>query len=120
MPIIDVQIVVGEGTSVPAGTAQVLADRLAAVLAAPPGRLWVRVTRIPADSYAENGQPVAALPVFLRVLHADLPPSEALSAQSRSIADAVATCLDRPRDCVHVEYAPAGRGRVAFGGELVR
>jgi hypothetical protein len=32
----------------------------------------------------------------------------------------VAECTSRPKELVHVAYQPAGRGRVAFGGHLLR
>lgn len=120
MPIVDVQVVVVEGTSVPDGTAKALADQLATVFASSPGRVWVRLALLPAGCYAENDASATVLPVFLRVLLADLPPPELLSVQSKAIAGAVAACLNRRPELVHVEYAPAGRGRVAFGGQLLR
>ncbi len=119
MPIVDVQVVVAEGASVPAGAPQALASALATVFASPPGRVWVRLALLPASFYAENDEPATVLPVFLRILLADLPSSEVLSIQSKAIANAVATCLNRQPELVHVEYAPPGRGRVAFGGELL-
>jgi hypothetical protein len=42
-----------------------------------------------------------------------------LAAQAQAISTAVAACLLCSADHVHVEYAPAGRGRVAFGGRLL-
>lgn len=120
MPIVDVQVVTAKGTLVPDGTAQRLADTLASVFASPPGRVWVRLALLPEGSYAENGEATSVLPVFLRILHADLPPADVMSTQSRAIAHAVAACLNRPSEWVHVEYAPPGRGRVAFGGELLQ
>jgi hypothetical protein len=120
MPIVDVQVVVVEGASVPDGTAKALADKLATVFASPPGRVWVRLALLPASFYAENDESASLLPVFLRVLLADLPPPEVLATRSQAIAGAVAACLNRQPELVHVEYAPPGRGRVAFGGELLR
>jgi len=120
MPLVDVQVVVAEGTSVPDGTAKALADSLATVFASAPRRVWVRLEQLPAGCYAENDESGTVLPVFVRVLLADLPPAELLSAQSRAIAGAVAACLIRQPELVHVEYAPPGRGRVAFGGELLQ
>lgn len=119
MPIIDAQVVVTDGTRLPPGTAKALADSLAEVFTAPPGRVWVRLGLLPAGSYAENGDSPVVQPVFLRVLQADVPAPEALASQSRAIARAVGTCLGRLPEHVHVEYAPPGRGRVAFGGELL-
>lgn len=120
MPIVDVQITVAEGDWVPVAAAQVLANALAPIWALPPGRVWVRVASLPACDYAENDEFSPLLPVFLRVLLADLPALDVLAAQSRVIAQAVAACLNRATEQIHIEYAPPGRGRVAFGGELLR
>lgn len=120
MPIVDVEVV-AEDPIVPEGLASHLAESLAAVFSSPAGRVWVRLSVLPSAHYAENGaQGPAALPVFVRVLHADLPTDEVLSTQARVIASAVAGCVARPSHWVHVEYAPAGRGRMAFGGQLLR
>jgi phenylpyruvate tautomerase PptA (4-oxalocrotonate tautomerase family) len=120
MPIVDVQLV-AEVADLPAGLASRLAESLAGVFSSPAGRVWVRLSILPSANYAENGADgPAALPVFVRVLHADLPPDEELSTQAQAIANAVAERVARPPHCVHVEYAPAGRGRVAFGGRLLR
>jgi hypothetical protein len=58
--------------------------------------------------------------VFITVLHADLPPREALAGQALALSKAVSACLGREFEHVHVEYAPSGRGRVAFGGRLLQ
>ncbi len=103
------------------GLAQSLADSLGEVFRAEPGRVWVRLERIDRGHYAENGCVVGdgELPVFVRVLHARLPGTGELAIEARSIAERVAAVLERPADRVHVEYAPPGAGRVAFGGRLV-
>ena len=120
MPIVDVQLV-AEGPNVPSGLAARLAESLAGVFSSPTGRVWVRLSLLPSTQYAENGvRAPDALPVFVRVLHADLPPDDALSTQAQVISKAVAACVARPSQWVHVEYAPAGRGRMAFGGQLLR
>jgi hypothetical protein len=53
------------------------------------------------------------------VLHADLPAAPALAEEARAIAQTVGACVQRSPQQVHVEYAPSGRGRVAFGGNLL-
>lgn len=120
MPIVDVQLV-GNGSEAPEGLASRLAEALASVFSAPPGRVWVRLALLSKAQYAENGVNAAAasFPVFVRVLHADLPSVQLLATEAEATAHAVAECLECSSEQVHVEYAPAGRGRVAFGGRLL-
>ena len=120
MPIVDVQVVAEAGKAMPEGAAKALADTLAQVFQAAPGRVWVRLELLPEDRYAENGNGERVRPVFVRVLHADLPAQAALAAQAAALANAVAVCLCRSPEQVHIEFAPPGRGKVAFGGELLR
>lgn len=121
MPIVDVQIVAHSSDAPRRLLAHELADAIGAALAAPAGRVWVRLTWIPASDYAENGCDLGEgeAPVFVTVLHADPPEGEARAAEARAIASAVAASVGRAVGWVHVEYAPAGRGRVAFGGALL-
>ena len=115
MPLIDVHCV---GAPVPAADA--LADVIGDALHLPPGRVWVRLHPLPAEHYAENGGPLqGALPVFITILHARPPTGEALKAEVAALTQAVAGVCARPAERVHVEYAPAGAGRIAFGGRLV-
>lgn len=121
MPIVDVQIVSRESAPERDTLAQELADALGTCLEAAPGRVWIRLHWLPASRYAENGVALldAELPVFVRVLHARLPAGEVLKAQAHQIAQAAAIVIGRPPDRVHIEFAPAGAGRIAFGGELI-
>jgi phenylpyruvate tautomerase PptA (4-oxalocrotonate tautomerase family) len=121
MPIVDVRTVVSDLHRPPADAAQVLADSIARVLNAKTGRVWVRLSELPKGEYAENGEAVddSNLPVFVSVLHADWPTEDARVQQARELAVAVAASLGRQVERVHIEYAPPGRGRVAFGGKLV-
>jgi phenylpyruvate tautomerase PptA (4-oxalocrotonate tautomerase family) len=122
MPIVDVRPVVSASRKLPSDAAQTLADSIARVLSADTGRVWVRVTELQDGKYAENGATVEDddLPVFVQVLHADWPDEEARVKEAEELAAAVASSLRRPVERVHVEYAPPGRGRVDFGGKLVR
>lgn len=43
-----------------------------------------------------------------------------LQAEVSAVTHAIAQVTDRPTACVHIEYAPAAVGRVAFGGKLVQ
>lgn len=42
-----------------------------------------------------------------------------LVAEVLALTQAVAACLGRPPGQVHIQYAPPGSGRQAFGGTLV-
>ncbi len=122
MPIIDVCIVGGAEGALPADGARMLADALGKVLGAAPGRVWVRLQLLPKGHYAENDSTLSPdeLPVFVTVLHAHLPPADALVEQAAAIAQSVANVLQQSADRVHIEFAPPGAGRIAFGGRLVR
>ena len=101
-------------------TAEALADVIGDALNLAPGRVWVRLQPLPADHYAENGGPLqGALPVFVGIVHAHPPVGAALKAEVTALAQAVAGVCGRPAERVHLEYAPAGAGRIAFGGRLV-
>jgi phenylpyruvate tautomerase PptA (4-oxalocrotonate tautomerase family) len=120
MPILDIEPVLPDG--VPAPSAQTLADAAGRVFGTAPGRTWVRVRPLAASAYAENGAAVAAdaLPVFVTVLHAHAPHGDALVLQVQALTTALADVLGIAPQRVHVQLAPAGAGRQAFGGTLVR
>ncbi len=122
MPIADVLIVSHISAPVANDTATRLANALGSCLRAAPGRVWVRLTLLPSHEYAENDSVLspAELPVFVTLLHAVPPESEALQREVLAVTGAVAKCLDRPANRVHLEYAAAARGRLAFGGKLVK
>jgi phenylpyruvate tautomerase PptA (4-oxalocrotonate tautomerase family) len=121
MPIVDVELVCSSEQQAAQVSASALASALGAVFGSPPGRTWVRVRFLPSSAYAENECELGAeqLPVFVTVLHAHGPVGEALASQVRQVTQAVASCLSRPPERVHVQYAPEAAGRQAFGGELV-
>jgi hypothetical protein len=122
MPIIDIQFVLPKGQALPEGLAQDLVDRLGRVLSVQPGHLWLRLQVLPASNYAENESAVAShdLPIFVTVMRAKSPEGKALESEAASVAEAVAEVVTRGRTQVHVEYAPSGAGRIAFGGSLVQ
>jgi phenylpyruvate tautomerase PptA (4-oxalocrotonate tautomerase family) len=118
MPIIDIEIVTDE--LLDTRLARALADALGAALHTPAGQAWVRLRRLPTDAYAENGVSASDdLPAFVTVLRAQPPDGAALAAEVAAVTEVIAARLGRPRERVHVEYAPAAAGRMAFGGRLV-
>jgi hypothetical protein len=119
MPIVDASIVIPTGESLPEGAAQLLADTISVVLGAEPGQVWVRVQPLPLGCYAENSSEEVVHPVFLKVLHAELPATDALEAEAAALSRAVGERLGRPSELIHIEYAAPGKGRVAFGGRLL-
>jgi phenylpyruvate tautomerase PptA (4-oxalocrotonate tautomerase family) len=122
MPIVDVEFVAAAaGAGVAAVSARALADAIGSALGTPAGRTWVRLRRLDGADYAENGIELSPgeWPVFVTVRHARLPADAALRAELAVVTQAVAHCVGRPPERVHVEYALAGAGRVAFGGRLV-
>lgn len=117
MPIVDVH---WAGVLPPQADALAsrLADVIGDVLGLDPGRVWVRLDAV--GHYAENGGPLEGdPPVFVRILHARPPVGEALEAEIAALTAALAEVSGRSPDRVHLEYAPGGAGRVAFGGRLV-
>lgn len=122
MPIVDVQCVVPQGASVPEGAAAQLATAIGDALRCEPGRLWLRLHVLPDSHYAENGPrgQAVGLPVFVTVLQASPKSGSELQAEAVAVGEAVARVLSRDKARVHIEYAPAGSGRVLFGGHLVR
>lgn len=123
MPIVDVEVVTGaaEADVIGKETLQLLADELGSLFGSDPGGTWVRLRSIDQNAYAENGAAVGpdALPTFVNVLRAELPERGALRREVTKVAEVVARTLDRPRESVHVIYAPDARGRIGFGGVLL-
>jgi phenylpyruvate tautomerase PptA (4-oxalocrotonate tautomerase family) len=121
MPIVDVELVCASEADLAGISARRIADVLGAIFGSPPGRTWARVRALPASGYAENDSDVRLedLPVFVTVLKARLPERDALPAEVRSVTEAIAACVGRPPEHVHVRYEPAAAGRQAFGGNLV-
>jgi phenylpyruvate tautomerase PptA (4-oxalocrotonate tautomerase family) len=119
MPIVDVELVCAGEADFEAVSARAVADALGAVFGSPPGGTWLRLHRLDAASYAENGVTESPRPAFVTVLHAVPPAGEALEAEVRAVTEAVARTTGRATDAVHVQYAPPALGRQAFGGVLV-
>jgi phenylpyruvate tautomerase PptA (4-oxalocrotonate tautomerase family) len=124
MPIVDIEWVAADTDHAP--TAQALADAVGLAFGAAPGRVWVRLHRLPAADYAENGVGVGngdangARPVFVGVQHAHAPQGDARDAELAAITAAVAAAFGRDPGRVHVRYAASAAGHQAFGGRWVR
>ena len=121
MPVVEIEVVgdaAGAGGQV---SAQAVADALGQAFGSPAGRTWVRLRRLEGADYAENGVAAGAdgEPVFVTVLHAHPPTGAALAGEMAAVTQAVALCIGRAPERVHVVYAPPGAGRVAFGGRIV-
>jgi phenylpyruvate tautomerase PptA (4-oxalocrotonate tautomerase family) len=122
VPILDIELVQSNGrVPPPASLARALADAVGGVFGSLPGHTWVRLRVLPASQYAENDATLGPdqLPAFVTVLHAWPPEGEALAGEVAALTQALATGLGRAPERVHVQYAPAGAGRQAFGGKLV-
>ncbi len=119
MPIVDVTLI-GPVTVPDDGLAQRLSDALSVALGAPRGTTWVRLRRVDAGDYAEDGgAPPGVLPVFVDLLRRAWPASvDERAASLRAVAEAVARVCDRSVGHVHVLAEAPAAGRVAFGGEL--
>jgi|SRR6266536_1735259 len=122
MPIVTVEVVTGAGEAVAANIVQPLADAIGRTLKSPPGQTWVRVRSVPRDHYAENEVPVDAgqLPVFVTIVKSQIPEGAKLESEVIALTHGIAQAIGRPAACVHIEYAPAGAGRLAFGGAFIR
>ena len=122
MPIIDVELVCESEAEFARTSARALADAVGHALGTEPGHTWVRLRFLASAGYAENQATLesAELPVFVTVLHAHPPIGEALVTEAMALTLAVAQCVVRAPERVHVQYAPPAAGRQAFGGKLVR
>ena len=122
MPIVTVELVVDADRAVERSLTQSLADSIGSVLGSPRGQTWIRLRLLPRDGYAENDALVdaAELPVFVTLLERQTATGPELQAEVTALTHAIAQVIGRPATCVHVEYAPAGVGRVSFGGKLVQ
>ena len=120
MPIVDIEIVLRANEAIRDDMVSELADELGEIFHSSPGETWIKVHLLSADRYAENGgTPDGVYPIFVTVMKSKLSPFEETQQEVAKITGAVAQICGRPWDNVHVIYQPEGRGRVAFGGNIV-
>lgn len=121
MPIVDVEIVLKPDQTISDEMASQLADELGTIFGSSKNGTWVKVYGITDRLYAENGgKPADVYPVFVSVLKASLPASEEIQREIDAIVEAVAKICRRDSAYVHVIYQPEGKGRVAFGRQVVK
>jgi phenylpyruvate tautomerase PptA (4-oxalocrotonate tautomerase family) len=121
MPIIDIEVVARRGEVLPETLARELADHLGAAFDATPGKVWVRLRTLDGAQYAENDMgDNRPFPVFVTYTASQIPEGEQLAGRIAKITETVARLTERPPGNVHVLIAPAARGRIAFGGRLVK
>ena len=120
MPILDVEIVLSPGESMPPDFAKRLADCSCEVFDTTPCTTWVKVRSVPAECFAENGGgPLAgAYPIFVSVLMVDMPPRKSLVPVVNRLKLLVSGVTGRPVCHIHVFFLPEGAGRVFMGGRL--
>lgn len=127
MPIVTIEILEADSRSAvndlpDTRQLQEIADDLGALFGSQPSGTWVKVRRHSRHHYAENDIVLDPdlNPVIVEILKADIDDTQALAIEAAAVCSIVARTLDRDTDHVHVIYLPSARGRVAFGGRLVR
>jgi phenylpyruvate tautomerase PptA (4-oxalocrotonate tautomerase family) len=104
------------------GELQSLADALGELFGSQPSGTWVRARQQQRAYYAENLIELRSdmRPVIVEVLKSELDRGRNLELEAAAISAIVAQVLGRRIEQVHVIYELPARGRVAFGGQLVR
>jgi phenylpyruvate tautomerase PptA (4-oxalocrotonate tautomerase family) len=121
MPILDIEVVARKDEVLPAALARNLADSLGRAFDAAPGKIWVRLRTLADANYAENAVgEERPFPVFVSLTASAPPEGEELEVRIAQVTEIVARLTDRPPANVHVLVEPAARGRIAFGGRLVK
>jgi phenylpyruvate tautomerase PptA (4-oxalocrotonate tautomerase family) len=121
MPIVDIEVVARRGEVLPETLAKDLADHLGAAFDATPGKIWVRLRTLEGAHYAENDMgDNRPFPVFVSYTASKLPEGEQLEGRIAKITETVARLTDRAPVNVHVIVEPTAKGRIAFGGRLVK
>jgi phenylpyruvate tautomerase PptA (4-oxalocrotonate tautomerase family) len=121
MPIIDIEVVARRGEVLPETLAKDLADHLGAAFDATPGKVWVRLRTLDGTRYGENDMgDKRPFPVFVTYTASQVPEGEQLKGRIAKITETVARLTERAPGNVHVLVEPAAKGRIAFGGRIVK
>jgi phenylpyruvate tautomerase PptA (4-oxalocrotonate tautomerase family) len=122
MPIVEIEAVCRTEADFNQLSVSAIANALGLVFGSEPATVWVKLRFLGCGSYAENHATLEAsdFPVFVSVLQAHAPQGEALAIEAMAITKAVASCLGRASQQIHVLYEPSAAGRQAFGGNVVR
>ena len=121
MPILEIEIVLQPGEILMSDLAARLADAAAEIFKSEPRGTRVRLRTLDAVQYAENASGAGSdvFPVFVSVLKARLE-TDILGTEADQLAESLAHICNRPKENVHIFYQPEARGRVAFGGKLLK
>lgn len=119
MPILEIDLVLRPHESVPPDLAARLARSAGEVFGGPAGRTWVRLTKLPAEDYAEDGPHSEIFPVFVCVIKATRSSGEDLRAEAHALAHVLAKDCGRSPGMVHVLYEEGAKGRLVFGGDVL-
>lgn len=115
MPLLEVEIIGQHAGDPPTEKlAERIAERVSQLLGVPAGQLRVKLRKVPATHYAENGPPITVLPVFVRVLVRTRDPA-VWPKRAETIRAAVSEATVRSASAVHVIFEPDATGRVFFG-----
>lgn len=123
MPIVTIEVIEDVVPApLAAATVQSLADALGELFGSDTAGTWVKVQSLPRARYAENGRvlDVHTRPVLVEIIKADIADTQVLAEEAAAVSRLVAQQLHRSQEHVHVIYQAGARGRIAFGGELVR
>ena len=123
MPIVELELVTSnEAEKLMPDVIQQLSDEIGDYLGSDTAGTWLKVRYLDQDHYAENnlaGADGRLKPTFVYVLRYQLPGQDKLAQDARRLAAIVSGCTGRPVENTHIVFEPDGKGRVAFGGELV-
>lgn len=123
VPIIRLKLIIqNDAERLGKDSLQALADELGEYFDSEPSGTWVEVEYLPVEQYAENRfeLPGDMKTIFMHVLKPHLPTEEEVAREAVDLARIVSKRLQRPRRNTHIFYEPPGKGRIAFGGRLVR